>query len=671
MIYVSGNINAQPRKVSCRLVIGGNTITNVKRLTYSSDWSGNVTIGQAVSSYITATIPATNYNLTSANVAHSMSVCGLAGNLFVGTLDKCNINSANKIAYESNRTWRLEIAPVVQGKEYYTTDGKLYGFFSTYPEIGSTTVGNRYNTEIGSFTAPITGYVAIRYPASVSNAVLNAWDKIGEYTVDHNSIKIKQGYTTFTAHDKLYNNNTYTARSQYADTVQGLCNDVCSQLGINTITNLGNIGSITVDKASLNGYTLRDIIGFVAAVCGTNAYVDANNNLVLKWFDSTSYTADGTRANIPYVGESDCTVSRLICQGADGVYTYGSGEGIYFTCPIVNESNQSTILSYLHGILGITYRKADIDIPYGNYGLQSGDIITVTTTGESLIIPIMSNSWTFDGGLSSSVSSHGLSDYTGTANNAAHSVSDRKVQERIETQRRINKEIADASALITGATGGYIKILFGTNQTTGEPETAAIYIMDEPDIDSSNNVWIFNQNGLGHMFRNPNTGQFENVNVALTKYGTVVAERIAGTKISGVAIESTEETTNAAQVYISGGAVELNQLYNNVVTAIGRIRSRLRTSPDTVNTLAIECEQGFNITLGKTGSPKLVYISDPQGGDTFRIYENVRFFDEVYMGSGNNAYTISSLKSTVDSIYNEIYDPNNGILARLDRLENQ
>ena len=46
MIPISGNVNAMPRKVSCKLVIGGNTITDVKLLTYNSDWSGDITIGQ-------------------------------------------------------------------------------------------------------------------------------------------------------------------------------------------------------------------------------------------------------------------------------------------------------------------------------------------------------------------------------------------------------------------------------------------------------------------------------------------------------------------------------------------------------------------------------------------------------------------------------------------------
>lgn len=570
MLPVNGNVNAMPRKVSCKLVIGGNTITDVKLLTYNSDWSGDITIGQVVSSYINCTIPTPSFSLTGANVAHSMG-------------------------------------------------------------IGD--------------------------PAE--------WVAIGQYNVDKNSVRNRQGYTSFSAYDKLHDAvNTYTANAAYAETLQGLCNDVCNQIGIGTVSSLGNIGATAVEKESLNGYTLRDVLGFVAALCGKNAYLDASNNLVLKWFSSTSYTADNTRANVPYVGENDCTVGRLICQGADGTYTYGSGEGIYFTCPLINADNQQSLLSYIYScVSGLTYRKADVDIPYGNFCLQSGDIITVSTTGSNLTVPIMANSFTYDGGLSSAVSAYGVSDYSGTANNAERSVSSRRVQELLETKRTITglqADIAYASALITGATGGIIRINMGGN---GKP--AEFLILDTGDISTAQRVFRLNENGLGFS-NNGYNGTYE---TAITYDGLIVADRIAGNKISGVSVESTEGTNNASQVLVTGGMLEINNIYNGVLSAIGRICYKGRTSQYSANTIAIECEHGNNITIGETNSSKFVFISDPQGGETFRFYGDVKFFNDVLVGA-SNTFSLAALKSTVDSIYNEIYDQNNGILARLDRLEN-
>lgn len=583
MLPGASSVNAMPRKLSCKLVIGNNSITDVKMLTYASDWSGNITIGQVISSYITATIPTPSFSLAGANVSHSMG----------------------------------------------------YG-------------------------SPTT------------------WVDIGQYKIEESSIRSRQGYTSFSAYDKLHDTvNTYAANDAYADTVQGLCNDVCAQIGITSIGNLGNIGAVAVDKASLNGYTLRDVLGFVAAVCGKNAYVNANNQLELRWFSSTSYTADGTRANVPYVGENDCTVGRIICQGADGTYTYGSGEGIYFTCPIINVDNQQNLLSYIHScVYGLTYRKADVDIPYGNFCLQSGDIITVSTTGSNLTVPIMANSWTYDGGLSSSVSAYGVVDYKGTANNAVRSATAQRVQGILDSKRAVSREtqqyilvsgeIAHATELITGATGGYIKLEFG-----GNGKTAQLLVMDQPNYEDALNVWIFNQNGLGHIQRNSTSDPFSQVNVALTREGTVVAERIAGQKISGVKIESTSEGAGSQpQVVVEDGNYTINRVNGGTVTNIGAIAFKDRTSADGTNTIAIQVQSGNAVTIGTKGipgvsndNPEFIYYSvPPSGAEKFQIYGTVKVFGDVKFGSGA-LNSLNDMKSFSDTLYNA------NIISRIEALE--
>lgn len=599
MLPVNGNVNAMPRKVSCKLEIGGNTITNVKMLTYASDWSGDITIGQVVSSYISATIPTPSFSLAGANVSHSMGI-------------------------------------------------------GTTPE----------------------------------------WVAIGQYQVDESSIRTRQGYTSFSAYDKLHDTvNTYISDLYYPATLQAVLNEVCRQIGI-TSASLGV--NFTVEDDILSGYTLRDVLGFCAAMVGKNAYLSPSGALELRWFNSTSYTANGTRANVPYIGENNCTVNRLICQNANGVITSGSGQGIYFTCPIMTQD----WLDWLQGqISGLTYRKADVDIPYGNFCLQSGDIITVSTTGTNLTVPIMANSWTYDGGLSSSVSAYGVADYKGTATNAERSATAQRVQGILDTKRAVSREkqqyiivsgeIQHATELITGATGGYIKLEFG-----GNGKTAQLLVMDQPSMDEALNVWIFNQNGLGHIQRATTSDPFSQVNVALTREGTVVAERIAGQKISGVKIESTSEGAGSQpQVVVEDGNYTINRVNNGSVTNIGAIAFKDRTSADGTNTIAIQVQEGNAVTIGTKGvpgvsndNPEFFYYSDPSaqsGREKFMLWNgNVRLFagnfiaygtsqsnGDFKFGSGGTESLIA-LKDKVDQIYDEIYDQNNGILARLDRLEN-
>lgn len=592
MLNINGNINTLPRKISCKLEINGNSITNVKLLTYASDWSGEITIGQVISSYISATIPTPSFGLTGASVSHSMG-------------------------------------------------------------LGSDSV---------------------------------EWVAVGQYTVDRNSVRKKQGYTSFTAYDKLRDAvNTYHSALTFPATLQAICNEVCSQIGI-TSTTLPV--SFTVSENILDGYTLRDVLGFIAAMCGKNAYLSASGQLELRWFSASGYTADGTRANIPYIGENNCTVNRLICQAADGVLTSGSGEGIYFTCPLMTQD----WLDWLQGQLsGFTYRKAEVNIPCGNFCLQSGDIITVTTTGSNLTVPIMSNSFSYDGGLSSDVVSYGVSDYSGTANNVICSVSESRLQSIISEKRTkkreqqqyvsLQGEIQHAAELITGATGGYIKLEFG-----GNGKTAQLLVMDEPSIEQALNVWIFNQNGLGHMERASTSDPFDwtDVNLALTREGTVVAERIAGTKISGVTLETFYRASSGSQPHVSikdgtytvnRATVDSNGDIIGTPETVGKVEFKNKDpqSPTDHDRFSVQVKQGVYFTLGvlETNNPELFYYPDmsqaPSGASKWQIYGgDVRIVGNNLIVEGQNGgdvffglqgnISLKTLKSDFDTVSGIVND---------------
>lgn len=555
MLPVSGDINAMPRKLSCKLVIGNNTITDVKMLTYNSDWSGNITVGQVVSSYFSCTIPTPNFSLAGANVSLSMG-------------------------------------------------------------IGSTV----------------------------------EWVLIGSFRIDEESIRTRQGYTSFNAYDKLYSSiNTYNSALTFPATLQNICNEVCTQIGITSASLPVNP---TIEENILDGYTLRDVLGFVAGYCGKNAYLSPSGVLSLRWFSSSGYTADGTRANVPYIGENNCTVSRLICQTADGVITSGSGEGIYFTCPFMTQTRLNAMLSGL----SLTYRKADVDIPYGNFCLQSGDIITVSTTGSNLSVPIMRNSWTYDGGVSSAVTSNGVSDYQGTANNAERSVSARRVQGVMESKRaanRVQEAIQEATDTITGASGGIIRINMGGN---GKP--AEFLILDTGDIQTAQNVFRLNENGLGYSASGYN-GPYA---TAITAGGLIVTDRFVGNLISGVQIESTENVTDASQVLISGGALDINRKYNDTIYPIGSIKFIPAAGYYSTDTLALVVEEGKNITIGDTTSPKFIFISDDNSSDMFRFYGVCTFYDDLHVETGKDII-IADLNNQTHSLLDKIAELEQRITA--------
>ena len=310
----------------------------------------------------------------------------------------------------------------------------------------------------------------------------------------------------------------YQSQLSYPAQMSDVLGEICSKCGLTAPAIAYNP---TINDDVLSGYTLRDALGYIAGCQGKNAYIDCDGKLIFKWFTTCDYTADDHIANVPYADERNIVIQKVICSTGDDNIQYGNGsDGIVFNNPLMTHEQLEIIYNT---VKDFTYRRLDADIPLGNYLVESGDIIKVTSSGSELSVPVMSISFHYDGGISCKLSSYGVPD------SVMKSISARKFTDHTKFTG-LQKEIKHATETITGATGGYLRINFGD-----DGKTAELLIMDQPNAEDAVNVWRFNKNGLGHSHNGYN-GPFDDV--ALTADGHIVADRIAGNKISGVGIET-------------------------------------------------------------------------------------------------------------------------------------
>lgn len=344
------------------------------------------------------------------------------------------------------------------------------------------------------------------------------WTQMGVFKVTE--LESRMGITSFKAYDRMYTNTREEYKSQitYPAAMQAVLNEVCAKCGFTAPAITANP---TLQGDVLSGYTLREVIGFIAGYQGKNAFIDSEGKLIFKLFSACTYTADDHTANVPYADERNIVIYKLICSTGNETLQSGNGpEGIIFNNPLMTQERLDEILTT---IKDFSYRKLEADIPVGNYLIESGDIIKVTSGGSELTVPVMSLSYHYDGGISCKLSSYGAPD------TVTKSISAKRFQDT-QKIRGLRKEIADATSKITGAEGGYLRIEFGD-----DGKTAELLIMDTPDTATAVNVWRFNKNGLGHS-HNGYEGPFDDV--ALTSDGTIVADRIAGNQIAGVVIKT-------------------------------------------------------------------------------------------------------------------------------------
>ena len=396
----------------------------------------------------------------------------------------------------------------VQSLDYSTDHGNSISF--------GTTVSSSINVKCVTPSFSISGRELTLFFGTSDGT----WTQIGIFKVLPENLENRMGFTSFTAYDRMYANTLQEYQSQlsYPAQMSAVLGEICSKCGLTAPAIAYNP---TINDDVLSGYTLRDALGYIAGCQGKNAYIDCDGKLIFKWFTTCDYTADDHIANVPYADERNIVIQKVICSTGDDNIQYGNGsDGIVFNNPLMTHEQLEIIYNT---VKDFTYRRLDADIPLGNYLVESGDIIKVTSSGSELSVPVMSISFHYDGGISCKLSSYGVPD------SVMKSISARKFKDHTKFTG-LQKEIKHVTETITGATGGYLRINFGD-----DGKTAELLIMDQPNAEDAVNVWRFNKNGLGHS-RNGYNGPFNDV--ALTADGHIVADRIAGNKISGVGIET-------------------------------------------------------------------------------------------------------------------------------------
>lgn len=118
-------------------------------------------------------------------------------------------------------------------------------------------------------------------------------------------------------------------------------------------------------------------------------------------------------------------------------------------------------------------------------------------------------------------------------------------------QRMLQSAIANSTALITGNHGGYV--ILHDSDGNGTPDE--ILIMDTDNIETAQNVWRWNRNGLGFS----STGYNGTYGTAITADGSIVASFITSGLMRGDRIEA--GTLDASALSVSAQE-QLSQIHN-------------------------------------------------------------------------------------------------------------
>lgn len=241
--------------------------------------------------------------------------------------------------------------------------------------------------------------------------------KLGIFTVTKQTSDGE--YTNYEAYDRMYKADMpYFSDMTFPNTDKAILNEICGKLGISLATNIVTAHTIN-DKPQ--GYTYREIIGYMAMLQGCNAVINSDGNLELRWYKDSGYVLDGHKyyqQGVTFTTSKDFIIQKLTCNNTksgsteQSEITSGDGAtGLTFANPFMT---QEILDEVYKKIGGFAFRPIEVKF-VGDYRLEVGDIITVNKAGVDYKVPIMQITHECDGGLMDTVTSIGQSDTENTS----------------------------------------------------------------------------------------------------------------------------------------------------------------------------------------------------------------------------------------------------------------
>lgn len=373
------------------------------------------------------------------------------------------------------------------------------------------------------------------------------------------SATAEEGKTSYTGYDRMYSGMemTYVSKLKYPNKDINIVKEICTQAGITFVESTMDDKTISIATAP-KGYTRREMLGYLSARQGKNAVINSQGQLEFRWYKDADYTIRPTKYyenGLKFTTSKAFKVEKIVCEVAtdNDSKTLTSGSGTM----AINISNpfmtQAVLDAVYKKIGGFTYRPLTVEC-LGDWRLEVGDIVKVTSDGVEYSAPITSIVYDCDGGLKCSIESCGQSDTNNSINPTGPITSQmqRLTAELITANQVIATKISAEQADIKYATIANLNALSGKFDTlsakaittdnlaaataklgymTAEQADIKYANIELTNIDTANVATLFANVGLidratvveGHI-----TGFLDSVEVNANKItaGTLVADRI-------------------------------------------------------------------------------------------------------------------------------------------------
>lgn len=261
---------------------------------------------------------------------------------------------------------------------------------------------------------------------------------LGVFTVIKTSVKGK--FINLECVDNMLGlEKVYFSDLSYPADINDIAKEICKKAGVNLASKLPNY---RVNK--IEGYSLREAIGFIASLCGSFARFNRIGDLEVRDYEVVKQEMTPHNLFKLDIEANECIIKKVIAKKGEEELSTGTDDGnkIVFNNPIITKEILSDIYTKYNGFKYIPYTAKW----KGNPAIMAGDILNLTDlNGNKYNTLIMEQKFTYKNGISSEVKAKGKTRQDSSFDNKG-SVTQSMERYSIE-QANIKKALIDKASI--------------------------------------------------------------------------------------------------------------------------------------------------------------------------------------------------------------------------------
>ena len=273
------------------------------------------------------------------------------------------------------------------------------------------------------------------------------WVKMGEYFINDIEIDRNRNTTKLDLMDGMFKlNREHVTDLTYPAEIRHVIKEICLKTGITLANEYMDITSMNYRIESIpkeKKMTFRDVLGLATQMLGMSCFFNREGKLEIKGLTDSgiTITADSYFMHGLTKSEIEYQIAGISCKKNKEILTVGlrTGRSLEIENLLIS---QSTLDNLYHNIKDIRYYPFNLNYQ-GHLLLDVGQWVTIkTNTGETFKSPVLSQSFTFKGGLRGRISADSKA-----GNDAQYSYAGtitKKIEQFNEIEAQIQSQLEEA-----------------------------------------------------------------------------------------------------------------------------------------------------------------------------------------------------------------------------------